>query len=158
MMAASCGLSTVEKVPLGLMMSKFRFRALIVFSVIFAITGIGYDLIYPDPFIESINDFIFENEPTTSESFDNAVLVLLCISLILTAVSYVGLFLFKRWGLYLYVFTLLTNCIFYFLDGAYVFSSFGQFNYDASMFIDGVILTLVMFSPVKQYFYAHKTS
>ena len=138
-------------------MSKFRFRALIVFSVIFALTGAGYDLIYPDPFIESVNDFIFENEPTSSESFDNVVLVLLSIALILTAVAYVGLFLFKRWGVYLYAFTLLISCIFYFFDGAYVFSSFGQFNYDASMFLSGVILTLVIFSPVKQHFYAHKT-
>jgi hypothetical protein len=138
-------------------MSKFRFRALIVFSVIFAFTGAGYDLVYPDPFIESINDFIFENEPTTSETFDNAVLALISIVLILTVVAYVGLFLFKRWGVYLYAFTLLISCIFYFSDGAYVFSSFGQFNYDVSIFLSGVILTLVIFSPVKHYFDAHKT-
>lgn len=134
-------------------MSRFSFRTLILLSVIFAIAGVGYDLIYPDPFIESINDFILKNEPSTSESLDNIVLVLLCIALILTVVSHIGLFLFKLWGLYLYVFTLLLSCTFYFFDGAYVFSSFGQFNYDASMFLSGMILTLGIFSPVKQYFY-----
>jgi len=133
-------------------MSKVNFRILIGLYVVLALSSGFYDLIITNVVVENVNDYIFALEQEEYESISTAELVFGVLSFILILFSMYGFLAFKFWARQIYVLSLIFLLPWYFIGGIYVSSGVGRLLYDLSMVLDGIILALIYFSSVKEYF------
>jgi len=133
-------------------MSKNKFRLLIVASLMFAILGETYDYIWPDKISEQIIEFAYELEP----EIDGAKMVVLSIiglaAIIFGVVSFFGLLLFRSWARPMYLagfIILLPTSLFY---GVSINSGVSQVLGDLSLVTSGIILAMLYYSPVSDFY------
>jgi len=133
-------------------MSKVNFRILVVLYLIIALFSGFYDLIVINAVVEDVNNYIIEVEQEQYESVSTAELIFGALSFILILFSIYGLLAFKFWTRPIYVLSLIFILPWYFIGGIYVSSGVGRLLYDLSIVLNGIILALIYFSSVKEYF------
>lgn len=129
-------------------MSKNQFRILVIASFVIAILSGAVEYVWPDPVAEIIYKVIIEQEEEKSEL--NAVILGVGVASIIG--SFVGLLMLKSWGRFMYALVFLLMLPMYLLIGAGVYSGLSQLASDFSMVLSGVLLALVFYSPVANYF------
>ena len=134
------------------MMSKLNFRILVILCFTMTLFGAGFDLLFPNAIVDGVNDYIFEAEQEQDELTLITNLIFGSLTVCAVFVSVCGLIFFKPWARHLYVVSFLLVLPTYFTNGLYVLSGVAQLIYDLSMISSGVILALVYFCPVKNYF------
>lgn len=133
-------------------MSKNQFRAVIILSLLAAVIAGVYDYIWPDPIAEKIFDYIIKTEPELEGTKYIVVIVLGFIVVIMAIVSFVGLLRFKSWSRHVYSAGFVCALFLYPFMGVTVYSGISQIFYDLSMVLSGVVLALVYYSPVAEYY------
>jgi len=133
-------------------MSKNKFRIIIISSLILAVLSAGFDFLFPNEIIASVNEFIVEIEPDYSDLEFYTIMGVGSLVVIAVIFSLVGILMFKSWARHLYIASYILVLPIYFTGGLYVSSGFSQAMYDLSMILSGVIIALMYFSPVKDYF------
>ena len=133
-------------------MNKNHFRVPIVSSLLFAVLGGIYDLMWPNPVLEKIIDFAAEVEPEIQGTKLILVGIIVLVALVLAVVSFIGLLIFKPWGRPVYVAGFIIVMPLYAFLGTTIYSGVSQLFYDLSMIASGAILALIYFSPVAEFY------
>ncbi|GGF80282.1 hypothetical protein GCM10011338_35690 [Alteromonas lipolytica] len=110
--------------------------------------------VFPDENVETVNSFIMELEGASDSLTQDDIWLLFsgAIALVMVIVAYVGLFLFKSWGRHVFVASFVLAIPAYFMAGLWITTGLEDLLFDASMFLDGMLVALMYFSPVKAEF------
>ena len=133
-------------------MTKNQFRALVVFTFLLTILGIVYDFFYADAITKKLFAYQDILEPDWSDT--KLYLIGGSISLaVLTALAgYVGLIVFWNFARHLFLFASVLFLVITPFIGPYIASGVNQTLHDVVNVFSGLILALVYFSPVRNYF------
>ncbi len=134
-------------------MTKTQFRILVVLSLFFGVLAVVSDLVISNPILYQVTVYAESLEAEWSDTktyIGISIGVLLIIYLIYT---FIGLLFFWNNARLFYLAGFIVSIPFYFYFlGIVVVSPIGGLLYDSSNILSGMILALIYFSPVKQYF------
>ncbi|AFU99935.1 hypothetical protein [Simiduia agarivorans] len=133
-------------------MSKNKFRATIVLSLLVAVVAGVYDYVWPDPFADQALNYVAEIEPVLEGGALIVVTILGFIAGIMAIVSFIGLLLFKSWARHIYLAGFVVAFSLYPFFGVMVTSGISQIFYDLSMVLSGVVIALAYYSPVARHY------
>jgi hypothetical protein len=128
-------------------MSDSRFRWLLILYVVISLAAAASSFV-PGGYSQQLADaYAREPEPWLLRE----VWLTLAIGaplLVMTVAGLVGLFLFRRWGRSLSLYSTIACLLLYFFSGAAVLSALESVLYQASNFLWGAILALSYYSPI----------
>ncbi len=133
-------------------MKKIHFRILVIVSFFLSIFGGFADLIISDPIVNQITEFAESIEPEWSDAKLFTILGFVILWIIYIIYTFVGLLLFWNIARHIYLAGFIIIIPMYFIVGVTVTSGIEQALYDAGSVLSGVLLALIYFSPVKQFF------
>lgn len=143
-----------EVIISSLFMSKNQFRALVVLSYLSPFLGVFYDYFFPNLLVDRVVDYVHGLEYGVLMSNPMVFLVLSAITFVVYVTSFVGILPFKSWARHLCLIGFLPLLPVSTLMGITIYSGWEQFFYDISILLFGVLLALVYYSPVTQYFHS----
>ena len=85
------------------LMSKNKFRLLIISSLVLAILAGIYDYFWIDPISEQVANYAYEIEPELEGTQLIVIVVVGMLVIVFTIISFIGLLLFKSWAKPLYL-------------------------------------------------------
>ena len=133
-------------------MSKRNFRIITIAFSVLLLMPVGYEIVCPGDVVENVNSYIIEIEPELSHLENNVLMFSLSLATVMVIVSLIGLFMFKSWARHLFVLSNIVIFPIYLIGGLYVYSGLAQAICDLSLIVEGFIIALVYFSPLKGYF------
>lgn len=133
-------------------MTRTQFRILVVVSFVLSLVGGVVDLIVPDPIVEEVTSYAESLEPEWSDARLFALMGFLLLGIVYVIYTLLGLLLFWNMARHVYLAGFFFLIPMYLVLGVTVTSGIGQILYDAGSVLSGVILALIYFSPVKDFF------
>ena len=133
-------------------MTRKNFRILLVLSWLLVIAGVMASFITEKTLPPELQSYLerVENAPLTNSEI---VLAVVDIAFIVFAVVLtVGLFRFRRWAKTLLPISYVLGLALIPGDGPYVESGWASFLFFLGSLVDGIILALVYFSPLREFF------
>ena len=134
-------------------MTKNQFRALNILSIGLSILGGGYDHFFgADAVTEQLLDIYTKIEPELTGVLMLLVAGLGFIGLAAMLVSSVGLMFFWNFSRHIYAASFALNLPLLPFMGTHIASGINQMLYDLGVVVASVILALIYYSPVREYF------
>jgi len=133
-------------------MTKNQFRSLVVFTFLLTILSIVYDFFYADAITEKL--FVYQDilEPDWSDTKLYLLAGTISITVLAALAGFVGLLVFGNLARHLFLFACVLFLVITPFIGPYIASGVNQTLHDVVNLLSGLILALVYFSPVRNYF------
>ena len=139
-------------------MTKTQFRILVVLSLFFGVLAVVSDLVISNPILYQVTVYAESLEAEWSADTKTYIGISIGVLLIIYLIyTFIGLLFFWNNARLFYLAGFIVSIPFYFYFyfyflGIVVVSPIGGLLYDSSNILSGMILALIYFSPVKQYF------
>ena len=133
-------------------MKKNQFRALVVLTLLLTVLSTVYDFFCADAIAEKLFAYHDILEPDWSAAKFYLVTGTICIAALTGLVGAWGLLVFWSFGRHLFLFSSILFLAITPVIGPYIASGANQTLYSVVNVLSGLILGLVYFSPVKNYF------
>ena len=139
-------------------MTIIHFKLLIAFNIALLVLGGTIDFIYTSESVYQIYEFA---DSLSSESvFPNQTfeLVYACFSLFIMLGAYVGMWMTRNWGRWLYILSYFSYLPFYYTSDVYITSAIAQCVYDLTMMTSGAIIAFAYSLPIALLFNNRSTA
>lgn len=133
-------------------MEKNQFRALVVFTFLLTILSIVYDFFYADAITKKLFAYQEILEPDWSDTKFYLVVGIITFAVLAALGGVAGLLVFWNVARHLFLFAAVLFLVTTPFIGSYIASGINQTLYSAVNLLTGLILGLVYFSPLKEYF------
>ncbi|MEZ5537059.1 MAG: hypothetical protein R3F02_15730 [Thiolinea sp.] len=133
-------------------MSKAKFRLLLLVTIVLVVLAGTSDNLWQNSVQKQVFEYAYNLESAVEVGESLVLVTLAFLAILFSITSIIGLMLFKNWARHLYLATLILSATSYPFQGVSIFSGLSQLFYDTSILLFGVILCLIYYSPVADYF------
>ena len=133
-------------------MTRKSFRILLVLSWLIIIAGVVASFATEISLPSELQSYLVRIESAPLANGEIVLAVVNVTSIVLAAVRTVGLFRFRRWALTLLPMSYVLQFVLILVNGPYVESGWVSILVHLASLVDGIILALVYFTPLRESF------